>query len=98
MHVVRLGETDRAAHQPLDPGPKINVFALNFLGVVLAHLMLVGIDVPLVADYDIAIGGEDVDAVALCTPNSTHAALAIAAARAGKHIFCEKPMANTSAK
>ena len=48
MHVVRLGETDRAAHQPLDPGPKINVFALNFLGVVLAHLMLVGIHVPLV--------------------------------------------------
>ncbi len=57
----------------------------------------IGTDVPLLADYESALGREDVDAVALCTPNFTHAALAIAAAKAGKHIFCEKPMANTTA-
>jgi myo-inositol 2-dehydrogenase/D-chiro-inositol 1-dehydrogenase len=34
-----------------------------------------------------------VGAVIVATPNATHADLVVAAARAGKHIFCEKPMA-----
>lgn len=37
----------------------------------------------------------DIDAVAIVTPPSTHAAIAIAAADAGKHIFCEKPFTIT---
>jgi hypothetical protein len=48
MHVVRLGKTDCAGHKPLHPGPQIAVFALDFLRIVLAHLMLCGVDVPLV--------------------------------------------------
>ncbi|UCF38294.1 MAG: inositol 2-dehydrogenase [Acidobacteriota bacterium] len=35
----------------------------------------------------------DVDAVILCSPTDTHTEYVIAAARAGKHIFCEKPLA-----
>ncbi|WP_031470261.1 Gfo/Idh/MocA family oxidoreductase [Sciscionella sediminilitoris] len=34
----------------------------------------------------------DIDAVAITTPTGTHADLAVAAARAGKHVFCEKPI------
>ena len=34
-----------------------------------------------------------IDAVLICTPTATHAPLIIAAAAAGKHIFCEKPIA-----
>ncbi|HEX6024850.1 MAG TPA: Gfo/Idh/MocA family oxidoreductase, partial [Solirubrobacter sp.] len=34
----------------------------------------------------------DVDAVAICTPTDTHTELVIAAAQAGKAIFCEKPV------
>lgn len=37
----------------------------------------------------------DVDVVAICTPTPSHAAYAIAAAKAGKHIFCEKPFTRT---
>lgn len=37
----------------------------------------------------------DVDVVAIATPTPTHAEYAVAAARAGKHIFCEKPLART---
>jgi predicted dehydrogenase len=39
----------------------------------------------------------EVDAVSICTPNSSHAPAAIAAARAAKHILCEKPLALTLA-
>lgn len=36
-----------------------------------------------------------VEAVAICSPAATHADLVVAAARAGKHVFCEKPMSLT---
>ena len=40
---------------------------------------------------------ESCDAVYITTPNTMHTALAIAAAGAGKHVFCEKPMATSLA-
>jgi predicted dehydrogenase len=36
---------------------------------------------------------KDIDAISVCTPNGVHAPAAIAAAEAGKHVLCEKPMA-----
>lgn len=41
---------------------------------------------------------ESCDAVYIATPNTRHTELAIAAAQAGKHIFCEKPMATSLAE
>ena len=38
------------------------------------------------------IADDSVDAVWICTPTAMHRAICIAAARAGKHIFCEKPV------
>ncbi len=35
---------------------------------------------------------DDVDAVVICTPNDTHRPISVAAARAGKHVMCEKPL------
>lgn len=40
----------------------------------------------------------DIDIVYVVTPNGLHAEHAIAAAKAGKHVICEKPMANTVAE
>jgi len=44
-------------------------------------------------DYGEILGRADIDAVVVCTPTTTHAALIMEAARAGKHVFCEKPIA-----
>ena len=51
----------------------------------------------LVEGYDALLADPDLDAVVLATPHSTHAAQVIAAAEAGKHVYCEKPFALTKA-
>jgi myo-inositol 2-dehydrogenase / D-chiro-inositol 1-dehydrogenase len=48
--------------------------------------------VPAADDVDELLGADDVDAVAICTSTDTHADLIVAAAEAGKAIFCEKPV------
>jgi len=47
--------------------------------------------------YDDLLHNPEVTVVAIHTPNSLHAEQAIAAARAGKHVFCDKPMATSAA-
>lgn len=41
---------------------------------------------------------DEIDAVSICTPNNTHAELAMEAIRAGKHVLVEKPMSRTHAE
>jgi len=48
-------------------------------------------------DFDKLLADDRIDIVSLCTPNYLHAPETIAAARAGKHIFIEKPIAITPA-
>lgn len=49
-------------------------------------------------DYRQMLAAPEIDAVCICTPHYLHAEMAIAAARAGKHVFCEKPMALSAAE
>lgn len=48
-------------------------------------------------DYDEMLARPDVDAVFIATPNALHSREAIAAAKAGKHVFCDKPLATSVA-
>ncbi|MBX6315149.1 MAG: Gfo/Idh/MocA family oxidoreductase, partial [Isosphaeraceae bacterium] len=50
-----------------------------------------GID-RLTTDYESLCKADDIDAVIIATPNFTHREIALAAARGGKHIMCEKPL------
>src|SRR5690349_23264900 len=44
-------------------------------------------------DWQKLLARKDIDAVDICTPNNLHKEIAIAAAKAGKMILCEKPLA-----
>lgn len=44
-------------------------------------------------DWQRLVARDDVGLVDICTSNATHCPIAVAAARAGKHVFCEKPLA-----
>lgn len=48
-------------------------------------------------NFDRIIDDPTVDVVCIVLPNSMHHEFTIRAAKAGKHVYCEKPMANTSA-
>jgi predicted dehydrogenase len=46
-------------------------------------------------DWHALVARDDIDLIDICTPGDSHAEIAIAALHAGKHVLCEKPLANT---
>ncbi|ALV43816.1 dehydrogenase [Pseudarthrobacter sulfonivorans] len=46
-------------------------------------------------DWRAAVERDDIDVIDIVTPGDSHAEIAIAALQAGKHVLCEKPLANT---
>ena len=70
-----------------DPDEKTRKAAAEELGIERTH-----------AGYEELIADPEVDAVVIVTPTKFHREIAVAAARAGKHILCEKPMAMNSAE
>ncbi len=50
------------------------------------------------ADYRELLARDDVEVVDCCVPNYLHEEIVLAAAEAGKHIYCEKPLANNLAQ
>jgi predicted dehydrogenase len=49
-------------------------------------------------DWHEIVSRDDIDLVDICTPGDTHAEIALAALAAGKHVLCEKPLANSVAE
>jgi predicted dehydrogenase len=50
------------------------------------------------ADFGDLIAQHDLDIVDICTPNTIHTPIALAALRHGKHVLCEKPLATSSSE
>jgi len=51
-----------------------------------------------VYDWKAIVNDPEIDLVDICTPNDSHAEIAVAAARAGKAIVCEKPLARDASE
>lgn len=49
-------------------------------------------------DWREVVARNDIDVIDICTPGDSHAEIALAALAAGKHVLCEKPLANTTAE
>jgi len=49
-------------------------------------------------DWRELVASDEIDVVDICTPGDSHAEIALAALAAGKHVLCEKPLANTVAQ
>ncbi len=49
-------------------------------------------------DYQEMMRRDDIDAISVCTPSGLHGEVAVAAAEAGKHVLCEKPLEITLPK
>ena len=47
-------------------------------------------------DWKKIVENPEIDVVDIVTPNAVHPEIAIAAAENGKHVYCEKPLANTA--
>ena len=55
-------------------------------------------DAKVYVDYKELLKDESIDVVHVCTPNREHSFITIDALEAGKHVYCEKPMAKTYAE
>lgn len=75
---------DAILHGVADPAPGVAAALADRLGAAVSYF-----------DPQEVFNDPAVDAVLIATPARTHAGLVVAAAAAGKHVFCEKPMAVT---
>ena len=95
-----LGKNRLEAPRPPDPGVEaLQVVAIADVdeGRLALAKQKFGV-VHTCTDYKKLLARKDIEAVLICTPPMFHPDLTIEAARHGKHVFCEKPMAMTSAR
>jgi len=79
--------------------PEANAAAITDLNQDAAAQVAARCGIPVVApSIDQILDDPDIDAVLICSSTDTHADLTIRAARARKHIFCEKPIDHSLAK
>lgn len=73
--------------------PQAQLVALADLRPEAAHALAIRCNIPrIVSTGEEILADPEIDAVVICSPTDTHADLIVAAAKAGKHIFCEKPI------
>jgi inositol 2-dehydrogenase len=94
--VIGLGEMGRIHAQNLAGLPQVRLLAVASRREEAAQTTATQLDVPRhYAGYETLLADDDLEAVVIAANTSEHAALIVAAARAGKAVFCEKPAALT---
>ena len=75
--------------------PSARVLAIADIDLAAAQQTAGQFCIPVAVDDAAAVlANKEIDAVLICASTDTHARLTIEAAQAGKHIFCEKPIAH----
>lgn len=95
--ITGLGWWGRTIVQRLQGSDKLRVVRAVDLRPEAAGPFAAELGLPLSASLDEALADPEVEAVILATPHSLHHAQVLAAAAAGRHVFCEKPLALTAA-
>jgi UDP-N-acetylglucosamine 3-dehydrogenase len=93
--VIGCGSTAERRHLPVWqalPGARLAVVVSRDPARAEAARARYGADRAL-TDWRAAVALPEVDVVDVCVPHPLHAEVAVAAARAGKHVLCEKPLA-----
>ncbi len=93
--VIGAGGIARLAHIPnYLKNPRVKLVAVADIDVAKARQAAEDFGIPNVYDnFEDLLANPEVEAVSVTTPPSAHAGPVIAAARAGKHVLCEKPIA-----
>jgi myo-inositol 2-dehydrogenase/D-chiro-inositol 1-dehydrogenase len=75
--------------------PQVNLLAVSDIIVEAAKKCAADLNIPTATqDHRVILENPDVEAVVVCSSTDTHAQMIEEAAAAGKHIFCEKPIAH----
>ena len=94
--VIGCGKIAQTRHLPEYLGNKYaQIVAVYDFNMVRAQEMAEIYSCKAYDSYKSLIANSEIDAVSVCVRNSDHAAITIAALKAGKHVLCEKPMAVT---
>ncbi|MBP3655267.1 MAG: Gfo/Idh/MocA family oxidoreductase [Clostridia bacterium] len=93
--LIGCGKIGQVRHLPeYAANPHCEITALYDINQERAQELAVKYGAKAYASYQELLAS-DVDAVSVCSSNASHAEIAIAALKAGKHVLCEKPMATT---
>ncbi|MBJ9987355.1 MULTISPECIES: inositol 2-dehydrogenase [unclassified Paenibacillus] len=91
--VIGAGRIGRLHTENLLKHPQVNVKAIADLQIDHARAWANGLGIPLLTqDAEQIISDPGIDAVFICTSTNTHIDMIERSAKAGKHIFCEKPI------
>jgi predicted dehydrogenase len=98
--VIGAGGFAEVCHVPgLQSHPRAEVVVLCGRNEERRRAMAVRLGVPETSgDFREVVARPDIDAVTIATPNVSHCEIAIAVLEAGKHVFCEKPLAMNQAE
>lgn len=95
--MIGLGWWGRHMVESIDGSDKITINRLAARSPAKHEAFAAETGIELLDRFEEALADPEVDAVILCTPHSQHEAQVLAAAAAGKQIFCEKPLSLTKA-
>jgi predicted dehydrogenase len=96
-----MGKTHAHAYRSLPYLYADLPFDVRFVGVCVRRAETIDDAVKLggfefgTTDFDELVARDDIDVINVCTPNQLHADQVVAALNAGKHVYCDKPLAVT---